>query len=153
MTDEAASLTHGCVRCGAPVPLADAMCERCNPLGLRQPAASQIHGTVFLGVGFAVVALALLANLAVSGIGPFRASVSEVAPDPRGLVLTLTVTNDGSRVGSTTCRVHDLDGGLGPDTAFVQTPRIEAGATLTFDVTVTALGNEPRPLTAECRDL
>jgi hypothetical protein len=153
MADETASLTHGCVRCGAPVPLADAMCERCNPLGLSQPAASQIHGTVFLGVGLAVVALALLANLAISGIGPFRATVSGVVADPRGLVVTLSVTNDGSRIGSTTCRVSEPDGGIGPNTAFVQTPRIEPGATLTFDVTVTELGSEPRPLVAACRDL
>ena len=34
-------LTHGCVRCGARIPLAESMCERCNPLGLRAPAASQ----------------------------------------------------------------------------------------------------------------
>ena len=26
-----------------------AMCDRCNPLGLADPAASQVHGTVFLG--------------------------------------------------------------------------------------------------------
>jgi hypothetical protein len=153
MTDKAGTLTHGCVRCGAPVPLAEAMCERCNPLGLPQPAASQVHGTVFLGVGIAVVVLALLANIAVSGIGPFLSSVGSVVAVDGGLRITLSVSNEGSRAGSTTCRVHDLEGGLGPDTAFVQTPRIEPGATLTFDITTTALGDMPRPLVAECRDL
>lgn len=153
MTDKATTLTHGCVRCGAPVPLAEAMCERCNPLGLRQPAASQIHGTVILAVGLAVIGLALLANLAISGIGPFRAVISNVTAAPAGLELTMTVTNDGSRAGSTTCRVQDLEGGLGPDTAFIQTPRVEPGATLSFDITVTELGTEPRELVAECRDL
>ena len=39
--------THGCIRCGAPIPLADALCAACNPGGLEQPAASQAHGTVF----------------------------------------------------------------------------------------------------------
>ena len=39
---------HGCVRCGARIPIAESMCERCNPLGLKSPAASQAHGTVFV---------------------------------------------------------------------------------------------------------
>ena len=46
---------QACVRCGAPVSLQTALCERCNPLGLAQPAASQAHGTVFLGIGAAVL--------------------------------------------------------------------------------------------------
>ena len=31
--------THGCVRCGAQIPIHESMCERCNPLGLKAPAA------------------------------------------------------------------------------------------------------------------
>ena len=58
-------------RCGARIPMSEAMCERCNPLGLKQPAASQAHGTVFLGIAVAVVVLAVVARLAVSGVGPF----------------------------------------------------------------------------------
>ena len=41
-------LTHPCVRCGAPVPLDVGLCERCNPLGLRDSSASQVHGTVVI---------------------------------------------------------------------------------------------------------
>ena len=41
---------QACVRCGAPVSLQTALCERCNPLGLAQPSASQAHGTVFLAL-------------------------------------------------------------------------------------------------------
>jgi ribosomal protein L40E len=52
---QAAGPTHGCVRCGARIPLAESMCERCNPLGLRAPAASQVHGTVFVGIVAAVL--------------------------------------------------------------------------------------------------
>ena len=40
---------HGCVRCGARIPISESMCERCNPLGLKAPAASQAHGTAILG--------------------------------------------------------------------------------------------------------
>ena len=79
---------HGCVRCGARIPMSEAMCERCNPLGLKQPSASQAHGTVFVGIAVAVVALAVIARLAVSGIGPFKGEVAGVEADPgrpRGL--------------------------------------------------------------------
>ena len=69
----AAGVTHPCARCGAPVPLDVGLCERCNPLGLKDAASSQVHGTVFLAVGLAVVALAVIAHFAVAGIGPFAA--------------------------------------------------------------------------------
>src|SRR5690242_13721639 len=57
-------LTHPCARCGAPVPLDVGLCERCNPLGLKDSASSQVHGTVFVAVGLAVVVLAIVAHLA-----------------------------------------------------------------------------------------
>ncbi len=145
--------THGCVRCGAPVPLDVAMCQTCNPLELAQPSASQVHGTAFLGVGIAVVLLAVLANLALAGVGPFRASVASVVADPPGLNVTLTVTNDGSRAGATTCQVYDPGLGLGVETAIVQTPRIDPGATITFNQRVTELGDRLRDLAVSCRDL
>jgi hypothetical protein len=145
--------THPCVRCGAPIALEDGMCDACNPLGLAQPAASQAHGTVFLAIGAAIVGLALIANFAVAGIGPFSANVSAVVPDPLGLKVTFNVTNDGSRPGSTTCRIFDPSLGLGPETAYVQTPRIDAGATIALDQVVTGLGTAPRSLTVKCSDL
>src|SRR6476660_4674384 len=67
------AMTHPCARCGAPVPLDVGLCERCNPLGLKDAASSQVHGTVFVAVGLAVVGLAAAALLLVSGIGPFPA--------------------------------------------------------------------------------
>jgi hypothetical protein len=145
--------THGCVRCGAPVALDIAMCERCNPLGLQQPAASQAHGTVFLGIGLAVLLLAVLANLAVSGVGPFDARIASVVSDPPGINVTLTVTNQGRRAGATTCRVYDPRVGIGPDVAIVQTPRIEAGGSLTFNQRVTELGSSPGQLAVVCKAL
>lgn len=149
---QVAAPTHGCVRCGAPVPLDVAMCERCNPLALAQPSSSQVHGTVFLGVGIAVVALALLAGFALSGVGPFSASVASVVSDPPGLNVTLSVTNEGSRAGSTSCRVYDPSSPAAAEGAVLQTPRIEAGATISFNQRVTELGSEPRDLAVECRD-
>jgi hypothetical protein len=129
------------------------MCEACNPLGLAQPAASQAHGTVFLAIGAAVVGMALIANFAIAGIGPFNARIAAVAPDPSGLKVTFSVTNDGTRQGSTTCRIYDPSLGIGPETAYVQTPRIEAGSTVQLDQVVTGLGTTPRPLTVKCSDV
>lgn len=149
-TTNARPLTHGCVRCGAPVPLDVAMCERCNPLGLSQPASTQAHGTVFLAVAVAVIGLALLGQFVLAGIGPFSTEVVATAPDPRGVSVTLTLTNEGSRAGMATCRVYDPSLGIGPETAFFQSPRVEAGETVTFSKLVTELGTEPQGITADC---
>lgn len=144
---------HPCVRCGAPIPLEDAMCERCNPLGLRQPAASQVHGTVALGVLVFVVFLAVVARVATSGVGPFSAAVAGIAADPPGLSVTLTVTNDGTRAGVSTCRVFDPRAGdLTALTTFFQTPRIEPGRTVTFTRLVTGFGSDVRPLGVACEE-
>jgi hypothetical protein len=144
--------THGCVRCGRPIPVSVALCELCNPLGLSQPAASQAHGTVFLAVGLAVVGLALLGRLALAGIGPFSGSVVAVAPTAGGLAVTLEVRNEGSRAGATTCRIYDPSvPGIGPESAQVLSPRIEPGQTVTFTKTIAGLGSTVRPLAAECR--
>ena len=128
------------------------LCERCNPLGLKDSASSQVHGSVFLVVGLAIVGLAIVARLAVTGIGPFSASVTAVRAGPTAgeVVATLSVRNDGRSTGSATCRVSDPR-----DTAFVNTlvvysPRIEPGATATWDQTV-GFGTPGAPLTLSCK--
>ena len=142
--------THGCARCGAPVGVDVGLCERCNPLGLRDVASSQVHGTVFLAVGLAIAALAIVAHLAVAGIGPFTASVTDVRAADEGLVVTISATNEGTAAGSTTCRVTDAAlRGAGP-AAFVLSPRIGPGETVTFDGTVRELDGPARPLAVEC---
>jgi hypothetical protein len=127
------------------------MCERCNPLGLRAPAASQAHGTVFVGIVIAVVIMAVVARLTIAGIGPFQSTVTNVVADPAGLKVTVSITNGGSAAGSTTCRIDDPSvGGIGPEAAFVESPRVEPGSTVVFDVVVGSLGSEPKPLNADC---
>ena len=98
---EPAEQTQACVRCGAPVPVGIALCERCNPLGLTQPTSTQAHGTILLAIVISVVALALLGRFALSGIGPFSATVARVEPIHDGLAITLSVTNEGGNAGST----------------------------------------------------
>ena len=141
---------HGCVRCGKPVPVDVALCEDCNPIGLAQPSATQVHGTAFVGVAIAVVLLAVLARLSVSGIGPFDAQVSAVAPAGDGLAVTLAVTNQGTSTGSTTCRVTDPSARYGGASAYVQSPQIGPGASATFTAHVSQLGSTPRLLAVEC---
>jgi hypothetical protein len=143
--------THGCARCGAPVALDVGLCEDCNPLGLRDVSASQVHGTVIIAVLVGFVLLAVGARLAVSGVGPFPATIAPAETVAGGLRVTLTVTNEGDATGQTTCRVTDAtDRGSGP-AAFVLSPRIDAKGTVTFSQTVTELGTAVRPLKVECR--
>ncbi len=142
--------THPCVRCGRPIPLADAMCERCNPLGLPQPASSQAHGTVFLAIGLAVVALAILAKMTLSGIGPMVGQLISVTPDPPGLDVTISVTNRGTRAGSATCHIVDLAAGIGPETPVIETDRIDPGATTSVAQHITEYGSQVLPLDVQC---
>jgi hypothetical protein len=144
--------THGCVRCGARISLDLSMCERCNPLGLPQPATSQAHGTVALGLFIGVVVLAIVAKLAVAGVGPFTGTVADVVPAPGGVAVTLSVHNDGTKEGTTTCRVFDPTApGIGDRPVLLQSPRIAPGASAEFTEVVTVLGPDVRTLAVECR--
>ncbi len=146
-----AELTQACIRCGATVPLGTSMCENCNPLGLKQPSASQAHGTVLLAIVGAVLFLAVLGRVAISGIGPFRGSIGNVVAAPPGLAVTLTVTNLGTSSGSSTCRVFDpVVRGIGPESAFITSPRIAPGETISFSKQVAILGSVVRPLAVDC---
>ncbi len=142
--------THGCIRCGAPVALDVGLCERCNPLGLKDVASSQVHGTVFVAVVGAIIVLALLARLSVSGVGPFDASVGDVVLAGEGLTITLTVTNQGAAEGQSPCRVVDPNDRNGVGIAIILSPRIGPGETATFSQTVTGLGAVARDLVVDC---
>jgi hypothetical protein len=143
---------QACVRCGAPVSLQTALCERCNPLGLAQPSASQAHGTVALGIGAAVLLLASLAGSSSRGIGPFTVDMS--APDsvPGGLAVAITVTNTGATAGSATCQVTTSEIGSAGLSEIISTPRIEPGETTTVDRQLKIFGSDPIPLTITCGD-
>ena len=132
------------------MPIDVGLCEQCNPLGLRDSSASQVHGTVFIAVLIGIVGLALLARLSINGIGPFTSQVANVAAADAGLAVTLVVHNDGSSVGQTTCRVTDPADANGSRGAILLSPQIEPGATRTFTQTVTELGTTVRPLAVQC---
>jgi hypothetical protein len=142
--------THPCARCGAPVALDVGLCERCNPLGLRDSASSQVHGTVFVAVAIGIVGLALAARFAVAGIGPFTAAVAGMTDNGNGLIVQLQVTNKGTSAGTTTCRVSDpaLQGSGRP--VFVLSPRIEPNSTVTFEAQLAGIDGPARPLAVDC---
>ncbi len=146
--------THPCVRCGAPIPLDDSLCERCNPLGLPAPASSQAHGSIFVALVASVLALAIVGRLAIGAgtTGPFRASVTHVQAQGPGLEVTVTLTNSGSSGGSPTCRIFDPTvPGIGPDSGYLVSPSVSGGQTISFTGEVTQLGTSVRPLAADCR--
>lgn len=143
--------THPCARCGAPVALDVGLCERCNPLGLKDSASSQVHGSVLLAVGLAIAGLAIAAHFAVAGIGPFTARVTSMTPAASAgvLVATIEARNDGRAAGTATCRLTDpLDPAL-IHTAVVYSPRIAPGETRTFSQEV-AFGSADRLLNVTC---
>ncbi len=101
------------------------MCERCNPLGLKQPAASQAHGTASSGSSSAVIVLFVSPRSRSrrrSIPGRRRRGVSA----PPGLAVTLTVTNQGTSTGSTTCRIFDPSMGAGPESTYADSPQVPA---------------------------
>lgn len=133
------------------MPLDVGLCEQCNPLGLKDASASQIHGTVVIAVLLGFVGLAVIARLALSGVGPFPATVVGTVPAGEGVEITLTVTNEGTSAGQTTCRVNDPANRVGGESAFLLSPRIEPGQTVTFSKTATVLGTDPGPLDVSCK--
>lgn len=128
------------------------LCDECNPLGLRDVSASQVHATVLIAVLVGFVLLAIVARVALTGLGPFSATVDAVAPAAGGLDITITVINEGSSAGPTTCRVVDpRDRGVGPS-ELVLSPQLTPGGATTFTTTISELGTEVRSLAVECRE-
>ena len=106
---------------------------------------------MFVGIVVAVFALAFLGRFALAGVGPFEGTVAGVAAAPPNLVVTLTVTNRGSREGFTTCRVYDsTDPGIGPNAAYLLSPQIPAGGTVSFSKQITTMGSTLKTLATEC---
>lgn len=143
--------TNACLRCGRPIPIEDSLCDLCNPLGLKQPAATQVHAIAAGGVVFFVLVLAVLAQVGLRGVGPFSGSITSVAGSDGGLAVTIAVANEGTKAAATTCRVVDAERTAGGPGQIVQTPVVPAGGSLTFTATVTALGSTVRALAVDCQ--
>jgi hypothetical protein len=144
--------THPCIRCGREGVPADAgLCELCNPLELAQPSATQMHGIAALGIIAFIVVLAVAGRAALSGTGPFTGQVGAVTGTSTGLSVTLRVTNEGAKAAATTCELAETPRRAGAASQVVQTPLIQAGATLEFTAVVTKLGTTQVALAATCQ--
>lgn len=142
---------HGCLRCGRDVALEIALCEECNPLGLKQPAATQVHALAAGGIFLFVVFLAVIGRFAIGGIGPFTGEVRGVVAATGGLEVTIAVRNAGSTASSTTCRVVEASRPVGGPAQLLQTPNIGPGQTLEFSAPVSAFGAELQDLAVDCQ--
>lgn len=95
-----------CIRCGRPTPVGVSLCERDNPGRIKSPSATQVHGTVLIGVLGGFVGLALIFALTSAGAGPFTATVTGVATRADGgLDVAFQVANGGTRQSGATCRI------------------------------------------------
>ena len=113
-----------CIRCGRPTPPGVSLCDVDNPGHIKAPSATQVHGTMLLGVGLGILGFLLLAKLAVGHPGPFAAQVTGQATQLGGAIqVVMRVTNDGPEPASATCRVT-RDGSPRSDDAVFRTERI-----------------------------
>ena len=95
-----------CFRCGQPTPPGVSLCERDNPARIKSPSATQVHGTIVIGVLAGFVLLAVLLRVATAGVGPYPAAVAGAATRADGgLDLVILVTNQGTRTAGASCRV------------------------------------------------
>jgi hypothetical protein len=95
-----------CFRCGRPTPPGVSLCERDNPARVKGPSATQVHGTIAVGVIGGFIGFMLLVAALSGGVGPFSAEIiGQVTRADGGLEVVVRVANEGSRVASASCRV------------------------------------------------
>ncbi len=119
-----------CVRCGRPTPAGVSLCEADNPGRIGAPSATQVHGTILIGVivGFAIFALG--ARLVVGGGGPFSTTVASGSLTPDGgAQVVLRVANGGDSDSPASCRVT-RDGVPRQEDYSFRTERIPGGGSL-----------------------
>jgi hypothetical protein len=130
-----------CVRCGRPTPVGVALCEEDNPGRIGGPSATQMHGTIFIGVVVGFVLLAAVARYSVAGIGPFEARLESAVQGSGGAIeVVLAVTNSGTREAISTCRLT-RDGLPRDDDPVFRTDTIPPGQTRSYMRTI----EQPEP--------
>jgi hypothetical protein len=115
-----------CIKCGRPTAPGVSLCELDNPGHIKAPSATQVHGTMLLGVGIGVIGFLLLAQLAVRHAGPFSGQVVSHLLLPTGSTqVELLVANTGADDSIATCRIT-RDGAPRPDDLVIRTVSIPA---------------------------
>jgi hypothetical protein len=124
-----------CYKCGRRIGPDESICDVCNRAGMATPSATQYHGTIVVAIIAGVVLLALLASLALRGVGPYAGSTLAVRSAGQGIVVaTLRVTNEGTKAGRAKCEVTARDAAGNPlGAANAVSPQIPGGDSVTFD--------------------
>jgi predicted nucleic acid-binding Zn ribbon protein len=124
-----------CYKCGREIGPDESICSVCNRAGMATPSATQYHGTIVVAIIAGVVLLAVLASLALRGVGPYSGTALDVRPSGQGIVVaTVRVTNEGTKAGRAKCEVTARDAAghpLGAATGI--SPEVPGGSSVTFD--------------------
>jgi hypothetical protein len=131
-----------------------ALCEHDNPARIKGPSATQVHGTIVLGLIGGFILFGLLASLAGAGVGPFQAAVVGHATQADGsMELVVQVTNGGTRASAASCRVS-RGGVTGGGDAVFFSEVIPAGETRDFTTVLRAPttnpGSQPDAIAVRC---
>ena len=148
-----ATATRRCIKCGREVGPDQSMCEVCNRAGMVTPAATQVHGTIFVAIVLGVVLLALGSSLLIGHGGPYPTTVvSWQAVDSGALRVRLGVTNAGEHDGRARCQitVRDSDGAIAHQ-AVALSPELAPQASTEFETDVPEAGAGASTVEAECQ--
>ncbi len=95
-----------CFRCGRPTPVGVSLCEQDNPARIKSPSATQVHGTIAVGVIGGFIGFLLLAAVVSGGVGPFSAEITgQVTRADGAIEVVIRVANEGNRLAAASCRV------------------------------------------------
>jgi len=141
-----------CYKCGREIGPDETICAICNRAGMATPSATQYHGTIVVAIVAGVVIMAIAASLAMRGVGPFTgAALSFRADPPDGVVVTVQVSNEGSKEGRAKCQLtaRDASGQVLRIRSTVSPP-IPGGGTITFEERLPGLTTPPASVEATC---
>jgi len=120
-----------CVRCGRPTPLGVALCDEDNPGRIKGPSATQVHGTIAIGLisGFVLLFVLLARFLTPAAGGALAASIPGYSTRADGTTeVVVRVTNNSSAAAAASCRVQ-RGGAVGAGDIVFFTEQIPAGET------------------------
>jgi len=142
-----------CIKCGREIGPDESICEVCNRAGMATPSATQYHGTIVVAIVAGVALMAIAASLALRGVGPFVGNSVAVEPGAAGTVIvTLHVTNQGTKAGRATCQLTALDSaGHTLGVATTVSAQIDPGQALTYDEAIPGIDGLPASVTVHCQ--
>jgi predicted nucleic acid-binding Zn ribbon protein len=123
-----------CIRCGRPTPLGVALCDDDNPGRIKGPSATQVHGTIVVGLiaGFILLFVLLGRFLTPAAGGGLAASIPGYSTLADGTTeIVVRVTNTSSAAAAASCRVQ-RGGAVGAGDIVFFTEPIPAGETRDF---------------------